>query len=1070
MMKRLVIIVVVALMAAPSFGQLAGYWKFDEGAGTTAADSSGKGNPGVLQKNGTGALPQWTTGHNGTGGALTFNATTTSSADSDWVFVDINNLDAVAKLGTAFTISMWVRSDQTQDWVLRVPTGNWRWLVYTNAYDLELAQDPSASGLIAFDYLYSDTSAPWQLELGYETDAQNVTGSWYHLAVTFDRNFLRKYVNGSLVLTIPAPAESTPTATTDLFIAAMSGGSGYFAGELDDVAIWTGSYLPASEIAKLADGTATPLTAVDHAPEAQLPPKDWTLETNIGWSVNGAETTWCRGFNWDVRLSSNTAKTVWMADVWWADTLYLMPGTRSSVYEWNKWFPLIPTNDANIYEVDSNGVPNFPPSDVTKYGVEWIDPSWSGRDPCIAVIVAYITPGIAVCQNSWWIQPYDPCVPRAYNWEDKPYFKTYARIAGVHAQGSQFRVKIYSYPNTWNDPPNEWWKPLEDPGVLTYRGEVSMPLSGVDYQWQDLKFLLPKLGNPGGSTGVTPVPGFWFEASIVGGNANTVVYIDELSPVSDRYANFYAGDFDYDTVVGYKDLDLLTDEWLSSTVIEPRNSGMLVNGDFYADIDLLNMADDYNWVSATPTGWTFTGTADKGIQNMSKRGVMNYGDSAVATPLGASVAAYIIDDAVLQQTTAATMVAGHTYYAMAYVMTSSWAGWKDTATLTLEANGATLASFARPLSIERWRPVYGKYTAVPADAGKPIKIKLSYANTHTVEDSNSGYMFIGYAYLSDTMPPYWPEARANVLGNGGFDDLSAFEAGYPALVQSIRSSDNWGGSFVNGIPAPTSWLYEVPADYNLANKGGIWASGMYGSPLPTPGMTDVSMYTSNTLVLGQVVGPLANGTTYYLDTACGINSSQYILPLADGNGVNWPSPAPVLHIELWRIPAGVTSGSVIAAAIAGGNPSYVKVADANTSATGDIAGASTDRGTPSSKWQLIGKSYTATSLDTNMYVRVRGTGGAANLPEFAFSDVYLSPTRRIVPGGAITFNISSGMQSVTEGAYDCYHAGVMGLAAISADLDGNCTVNFLDFAIMAENWLKSSFTDATGFDGLGQDW
>ena len=49
MMKRLVVIVVVALMAAPSFGQLAGYWNFDEGSGTTVADSSGKGNPGVLQ-------------------------------------------------------------------------------------------------------------------------------------------------------------------------------------------------------------------------------------------------------------------------------------------------------------------------------------------------------------------------------------------------------------------------------------------------------------------------------------------------------------------------------------------------------------------------------------------------------------------------------------------------------------------------------------------------------------------------------------------------------------------------------------------------------------------------------------------------------------------------------------------------------------------------------------------------------------------------------------------------------------------------------------------------------------
>ena len=140
MMKRLAVIAVVALMASPSFGQLAGYWNFNEGTGTTAADSSGKGNPGVLQTSGS-DLPLWITGHDGTGNALRFN----TAAVSNWVFVDINTTDAVATPGGAFTISMWVRSDQIQDWVLRVPTADWRWLIYTNAYDIELALDPNTA-------------------------------------------------------------------------------------------------------------------------------------------------------------------------------------------------------------------------------------------------------------------------------------------------------------------------------------------------------------------------------------------------------------------------------------------------------------------------------------------------------------------------------------------------------------------------------------------------------------------------------------------------------------------------------------------------------------------------------------------------------------------------------------------------------------------------------------------------------------------------------------------------------------------------------------------------------------
>ena len=56
------------LSLAPFTHGLVGYWKFDEGSGTTASDSSGYGNTGTLS---TGAsAPGWTTGK--VGGALSF--------------------------------------------------------------------------------------------------------------------------------------------------------------------------------------------------------------------------------------------------------------------------------------------------------------------------------------------------------------------------------------------------------------------------------------------------------------------------------------------------------------------------------------------------------------------------------------------------------------------------------------------------------------------------------------------------------------------------------------------------------------------------------------------------------------------------------------------------------------------------------------------------------------------------------------------------------------------------------------------------------------------------------------
>ncbi|MGD1041440.1 MAG: LamG domain-containing protein [Sedimentisphaerales bacterium] len=1072
MMKRLVVIVVVALMAVPSFGQLAGYWNFDEGAGTTVADSSGKGNPGVLQANGSGNLPVWITGHDGTGSALRFNYNTTDSSNSNRVFVDINTADAVAHLGGAFTISMWVRSDMVQDWVLRVPTGNWRWLIYTNAYDIELALDPNASSPLVnhYDYFNSDANSAWSympFPADWEDWGQNYTGLWYHLAITYDGNYLKKYVNGYLVYAMAAPTSPLPTATTGLYFAALDDFSGYFSGDLDDVAIWAGTYLPNTEITKLVNGTATPLTVADHNQEPPLPPVNYTMESDMSWNVYpyGDETFYNRGFNLDIYMSSNTAKTIWMASAWWWSDSALTPGTRTAVWDWaGKWFPMT-LNDVNET--------TEAPGDVTTHGMEWIDPCWSGVDPTIAKFAAYVKPGIAICQNNWDFVPYDPSPTRTYSWDDKPYWKTYARVAGYHTQGCSFRVRVYTYPTpSGSEIGNDVFNPLTEPNVLTFIGEVDIPLSGIDYQWQEFRFLLPKAPTIGGETGGNLwKTRHWFEASIVGGDANTVLYIDELSAVSDRYAHFYPGDFDLDTVVGYKDLELLADEWVESNNLDPRSGGLLTNGDFSADIASLGSGDDAR-VYMNPTGWTYAGTVagNYGIQRVSKRGEMNFFWTfaltypVVATPLGGDVAAYLTNTeandpcSVLSQTASATAVAGQTYYAMGYVMTNTWNGWKDIATMTISIGGVDKAVFTRVLSRNKWRPIYGTYTAVPADAGKSITIKFSYADLN-FDPNNLGDMLVGYAYLGTSMPTEWPEERPNLLTNGGFEDLSEVNALSPTLYHYLTVADNYGNWFTSSIhPTTPGWVYEVSSGFDFNNQGGLWGSGYYGSPLPTSGMHDITVYVDNNLILGQVVGSLTAGTTYYLDAACGIMTTYY-------GSSNWPKPAPRLHVELWRIPAGITDGTVIYNAISGGNSNYVKVAEANVAATGNVLGPS---GYNASKWMIIGTTYTATSSDTSMYVRIRGSGGTSTTPEYAFSDVYLSTEKRKVPGGSITYDLSYGLQYDVLGPYDTYHAGVMGFYA--ADADGSGLVNFEDFAIMADYWLMSSFTDSTGATGPDQDW
>jgi hypothetical protein len=219
-------------------------------------------------------------------------------------------------------------------------------------------------------------------------------------------------------------------------------------------------------------------------------------------------------------------------------------------------------------------------------------------------------------------------------------------------------------------------------------------------------------------------------------------------------------------------------------------------------------------------------------------------------------------------------------------------------------------------------------------------------------------------------------------------------------------------------------------------------------------MNDVCIYATNNLILGQIVGPISDGTTYYLDMACGVNSGEY-------ETLSWPTPAPNMHIELWRIPVSATDGDTIHTGITTAQPGYVKIAEAYTDATGNISGGG-GVGVAASKWQMIGTSYTATAADTNVYVRVYGANGAAVNPEFAFSDVYLSTEKRLVPGGDITFDIAAGMEYDVAGPYTCYHASLMGLDAPLADADGNCIVNLWDFAVFASDWLENWYTNITG--------
>ncbi|MHC4168510.1 MAG: hypothetical protein ACYSWQ_16280 [Planctomycetota bacterium] len=68
----LIVSVTALLAAGTASADLVGHWRFDEGSGTTAFDSSGNGNDGTLNGG-----PNWVVGY--LGGALEFDGS------DDWV-------------------------------------------------------------------------------------------------------------------------------------------------------------------------------------------------------------------------------------------------------------------------------------------------------------------------------------------------------------------------------------------------------------------------------------------------------------------------------------------------------------------------------------------------------------------------------------------------------------------------------------------------------------------------------------------------------------------------------------------------------------------------------------------------------------------------------------------------------------------------------------------------------------------------------------------------------------------------------------------------------------------------
>jgi len=209
---------------------LVGWWRFDEGSGSTVYDRSGNGNDGTINSD-----PQWVAGK--IGGALEF--------DGRGDYVDCGN-DASLDITDKVTIAVWVKTNDAD---------NGQHNPYVTKGDHSYAIKHHNSNSIEF-FIYDDG---WHV-VHFPVDG-SFNGVWHHLAGTYDGTNLRLYIDGKLKVS----ATHTGSITHSVFNVTIGTNAQekerFYNGAIDDVRIYNRA-LTQDEIAVIyADKTTSKITS-----------------------------------------------------------------------------------------------------------------------------------------------------------------------------------------------------------------------------------------------------------------------------------------------------------------------------------------------------------------------------------------------------------------------------------------------------------------------------------------------------------------------------------------------------------------------------------------------------------------------------------------------------------------------------------------------------------------------------------------------------------------------------------------------------------------------------------------
>jgi concanavalin A-like lectin/glucanase superfamily protein len=233
---------------APPAPSLLAEWRFDEGTGLSATDTTGGGHDGQLRSTGAGDPPAWVTGHNGRP-ALAFDGSP---------FVAVSDTPALEPKHVG--VEAWVRRSGSP--------GRWRYVVAKGAVSCDRSSYglySSFSGGLAF--YVSGTGGRYVRSP--EAPSHRVwDGAWHHVVGSYDGSHVALSIDGATVGdgTHTMMKIAYGTASKGVYIGIYRGTCDLpFTGQIDDVRIWDGPPPPGTHD---RPGTITPVDDTGAANDA----------------------------------------------------------------------------------------------------------------------------------------------------------------------------------------------------------------------------------------------------------------------------------------------------------------------------------------------------------------------------------------------------------------------------------------------------------------------------------------------------------------------------------------------------------------------------------------------------------------------------------------------------------------------------------------------------------------------------------------------------------------------------------------------------------------------------------